>query len=123
MLDTLYSLHTISKSPHLRELFHLRLQLDNDSPLPLLACKKKKKSELLHVAQDSLAKAQQKGQEFEVGDKVMLNLFPKYGKCPERVSHRGFIPCYGGHFEVMKKVGKVAYKLRLPQRVKIHPIQ
>ena len=35
--------------------------------------------------------------------------------------HRGLIPQYNGPFEVVKRVGVAAYKLALPDRLKIHP--
>ncbi|VFQ93371.1 unnamed protein product [Cuscuta campestris] len=35
--------------------------------------------------------------------------------------HRGLVPKYDGPFEVMHKVGEVAYRLKLPERLKVHP--
>ncbi|KAK6118462.1 hypothetical protein DH2020_047794 [Rehmannia glutinosa] len=35
--------------------------------------------------------------------------------------HRGLVPKYDSPFEVLKKVGKVAYRLKLSDRLKIHP--
>ncbi|KAG8383795.1 hypothetical protein BUALT_Bualt04G0050800 [Buddleja alternifolia] len=35
--------------------------------------------------------------------------------------HRGLIPKYDSSFEILKKVGNVAYRLRLPDRLKIYP--
>ena len=35
--------------------------------------------------------------------------------------HRGLIPKYDGPFEIVKIVGVVAYKLKLPKRLQIHP--
>ena len=35
--------------------------------------------------------------------------------------HRGLIPKYDGPFEIVKKVGVVAYKLKLHERLQIHP--
>ena len=35
--------------------------------------------------------------------------------------HRGLVPKYVGPFEVVSKVGSVAYRLRLLERVKVHP--
>ena len=34
--------------------------------------------------------------------------------------HQGLIPKCEGPFEVVKRVGKVAYKLKLPERLQIH---
>ena len=35
--------------------------------------------------------------------------------------HRGLIPKYDGPFEIVKRVSAVAYKLKLPERLQIHP--
>nr|GMC46223.1 Transposon Tf2-2 polyprotein [Ipomoea batatas] len=75
------------------------------------------KQELIDEARDSLALAQKqmKGQthkgrrdiQFQIGD--------------SKTVHRSLVPKYDGPFEVMHKVGDVAYRLRLPDRLKIHP--
>ncbi|WMV25446.1 hypothetical protein MTR67_018831 [Solanum verrucosum] len=83
-------------------------------------------------AQDSLRKAQRRMKkyadqhcrsvEFNVGDKVLLKLTPQIWKqIVSMTRHRGLIPKYDGPFEVVKKVGEVAYRLNLPARLKIHP--
>lgn len=59
---------------------------------------------------------------FQVGDKVLLKLTPQiWKKISSKTVHCGLIPKYGGPFEVMKKFGTVAYRLILPDRLKIHP--
>ena len=35
--------------------------------------------------------------------------------------HRGLVPRYDGPFEVIGKVGAVAYRLKLPKWLKLHP--
>lgn len=35
--------------------------------------------------------------------------------------HRGLILRYDGSFEIVERIGEVAYKLTLPERLKIHP--
>nr|XP_019068954.1 uncharacterized protein LOC109120044 [Solanum lycopersicum] len=37
-----------------------------------------------------------------------------------KTRHRGLIPKYDGPFEVVKRVGEISYKLKLPKRLKIH---
>ena len=34
---------------------------------------------------------------------------------------RGLIPKYDGPFKVVKRIGNVTYKLKLPERLKLHP--
>ncbi|GJQ98262.1 putative reverse transcriptase domain-containing protein [Tanacetum coccineum] len=64
--------------------------------------------------QKSYADLKQKLMEFEVGDRVMLKVSPWKG-----VVHFGkrskLNPRYVGPFKVLAKVGKVAYRLELPQ--------
>ena len=60
--------------------------------------------------------------EFQVGDKVLLKLTPQiWRKFRNEQIHRGLIPKYDGLFEIVKRVGVVAYKLKLPERLQIHP--
>ncbi|KAL0421317.1 UNVERIFIED_CONTAM: hypothetical protein Slati_3154600 [Sesamum latifolium] len=88
--------------------------------------------ELLDEAKDSLAKAQRrmkkyadKGRrhvDFSVGDQVLLKLTPQiWKKVSSKTVHRGLIPKYDGPFEVVSKVGSLAYRLKLADRLKIHP--
>ncbi|CAH9148831.1 unnamed protein product [Cuscuta epithymum] len=90
------------------------------------------KQELIEEARDSLALAQarmkrqvdqrRRDVQFQVGDLVMLKLTPQiWKKISTKSVHRGLIPKYDGPFEVMHKVGEVAYRLKLPERLKIHP--
>ncbi|KZV57841.1 hypothetical protein F511_03410 [Dorcoceras hygrometricum] len=90
------------------------------------------KQELYDEAKDSLAKAQRrmkkyvdKGRrdiEFQVGEKVLLKLTPQiWKKISAKQIHRGLVPRYDGPFTVVNRVGQVAYRLELPDRLKIHP--
>ncbi|GKF25036.1 hypothetical protein Tco_0080930 [Tanacetum coccineum] len=57
-----------------------------------------------------------KPMEYEVGDRVMLKVSPWKGVM--RFGKRGKLnPRYVGPFRVLAKVGKVAYKLELPQEL------
>ena len=89
--------------------------------------------EMLSEAQDSLRKAQRRMKkyadqhcrsvEFNVGDKVLLKLTPQIWKqIVSKTGHRGLIPKYDGPFEVVKRVSEVAYRLKLPEKLKIHPV-
>ena len=60
--------------------------------------------------------------EFQVGDKALLKLTPQiWKKISSKTRQRGLIPKYDGPFEVIKRVGQVAYMLKLPERLKLHP--
>ncbi|GKF58184.1 reverse transcriptase [Tanacetum coccineum] len=59
--------------------------------------------------------------QFQVGDKVMLKLLHNHFKSI-RSMHKGLIRKYEGPFEVTKRVGRSAYQLDLPPRLKIHPV-
>ncbi|KAI5662326.1 hypothetical protein M9H77_21649 [Catharanthus roseus] len=59
--------------------------------------------------------------EFQEGDLVMVKLLPQQFKSFRKV-HKGLIRRYEGPFPVLKRVGKVSYKLQLPSRLKIHPV-
>ncbi|GJW98695.1 putative reverse transcriptase domain-containing protein [Tanacetum coccineum] len=73
----------------------------------------------MQAAQDrqkSYADRKRKPMEFEVGDRVMLKVSPWKGVV--RFSKRGKLnPRYVRPFKVLAKVGKVAYKLELPQEL------
>ena len=60
--------------------------------------------------------------EFQVGDRVLLKLAPQiWNKISSKTRQRGLIPNYDGPFEVIKRVGHVAYMLKLLERLKLHP--
>ena len=57
-----------------------------------------------------------------MGDQVLLKLTPQiWKKVSSKTRHRSLIPKYDGPFEVLKRVGHVAYRLKLPDRLKLHP--
>ncbi|GKG24988.1 hypothetical protein Tco_0395616, partial [Tanacetum coccineum] len=62
------------------------------------------------------ADRKRKPMEFEIGDRVMLKVSPWKGVI--RFGKRGKLnPRYVGPFKVLAKVGKVAYRLELPQEL------
>ncbi|GJW56441.1 putative reverse transcriptase domain-containing protein [Tanacetum coccineum] len=66
--------------------------------------------------QKSYANLKRKPMEFQVGDKVMLKVSPWKGVV--RFGKRGKLnPRYVGPLKVLEKVGKVAYKLELPEEL------
>lgn len=90
------------------------------------------KTKLLEQARDSLAKAARRMKkyadkhrrtlEFNVGDKVLLKLTPQiWKKVTNKRFHKWLVAKYDGPFEVVKRIGNVAYRLKLLERLKIHP--
>ncbi|GKD65878.1 putative reverse transcriptase domain-containing protein [Tanacetum coccineum] len=69
-----------------------------------------------HDRQKSYADLKRKPMDFQVGDKVMLKVFPWKG-----VVHFGkqgkLNPRYVRPFKVLEKVGSIAYKLELPEEL------
>ncbi|GJQ98385.1 putative reverse transcriptase domain-containing protein [Tanacetum coccineum] len=78
------------------------------------------KMQSLPRRQKSYTDKKRKSMEFEVGDRVMLKVSPWKGVV--RFGKRGKLNSrYVGPFRVLAKVGKVAYKLELPQELsKVH---
>nr|GFB83807.1 putative reverse transcriptase domain-containing protein [Tanacetum cinerariifolium] len=70
--------------------------------------------------QKSYADLKCKAMEFQVGDKVMLKVSPWKGVVHFRKLGK-LNPRYVGPFKVLEKIGKVAYKLELPEELsKVH---
>ncbi|GKD43166.1 putative reverse transcriptase domain-containing protein, partial [Tanacetum coccineum] len=79
-------------------------------------CRSPQRMQAAHDQQKSYADRKQKPMEFEVGDRVMLKVSPWKGVI--RFSKRGKLnPRYVRPFMVLARVGKVAYKLELPQEL------
>nr|GFC28026.1 putative reverse transcriptase domain-containing protein [Tanacetum cinerariifolium] len=76
----------------------------------------KQRMQAAHDRQKSYADLKRKPMEFQVGDKVMLKVSPwkgvvRFGKL------RKLNPGYIGPFNVLERVGDVAYKLDLPEEL------
>ncbi|XP_058756529.1 uncharacterized protein LOC131629765 [Vicia villosa] len=60
--------------------------------------------------------------EYEVGDMVFLKIQPyKMKKLAQRLNQK-LSPRYYGPYEIIKRIGAVAYKLKLPEDTKVHPV-
>ena len=59
---------------------------------------------------------------FKEGEKVLLKLTLQiWKKIRNKQFQRGLMPKYDGPFAVVKRVGNVAYKLKLRDRLRLHP--
>ncbi|EXB73724.1 GDT1-like protein 2 [Morus notabilis] len=59
---------------------------------------------------------------FEVGDLVFLKLQPYRHRALARVMNEKLAPHYYGPFQILARVGPVAYQLQLPSHARIHPV-
>lgn len=59
--------------------------------------------------------------EFHEGDLVMVRTLPQHLKAFRKV-HKGLLRRYEGPFPIERRVGKVSYRLKLPPKLKIHPV-
>ncbi|KAM2620325.1 hypothetical protein TB1_036364 [Malus domestica] len=59
---------------------------------------------------------------FEEGDLVYLKLIPYQLQSLSSHAYHKLHPRYYGPYEVLERIGKVAYRLKLPENSKIHPV-
>ncbi|KAK6163843.1 hypothetical protein DH2020_000707 [Rehmannia glutinosa] len=59
--------------------------------------------------------------EYTIGDLVFIKLLPQQFKAL-RGMHKGLVRRYEGPFTITGKVGKVSYRVDLPDTLKIHPV-
>ena len=76
----------------------------------------KKKLKATQSKQKSYADNRRRNLEFEVGDHVFLKVSPM--KSIMRFGRKGKLnPCFMGPFEVLERVGTLAYKVVLPSNL------
>ncbi|KAM1682258.1 hypothetical protein ACFX13_040051 [Malus domestica] len=90
------------------------------------------RDKLLTILRSNLAMAQNRmavhankkrtEREFSVGDLVYLKLLPYQLQTLASHAYHKLHPQYYGPYEVLERVGPVAYKLKLPEGTKIHPV-
>ncbi|CAI8612830.1 unnamed protein product [Vicia faba] len=59
---------------------------------------------------------------YEVGDKVFLKIQPYKMKSLAKRLNQKLSPRFYGPYEVIKRAGEVAYKLKLPADARVHPV-
>ena len=91
----------------------------------------KERDQMLDVIKEQLQRSQQlmkqradtrrREVDFEVGDKVLVKLRPYRQRSMAKRINEKLSARFYGPFEILAKVGRVAYKLKLPEDAKIHP--
>ena len=90
------------------------------------------RNEMLDILKDHLVHAQNwmkqqadksgRGVEYKVGEMVYLKIQPyKLKKLAKRINQK-LSPRYYGPYEIVEKIGEVAYSLKLPKDSKVHPV-
>ena len=59
--------------------------------------------------------------EYRIRDMMLVKLLPQQFKSL-RLVYKGLVRRYKGPFPIMRRIGKVSYKVELPSRLKIHPV-
>ena len=81
--------------------------------------------EQLYLAQNRMkiqADKHRREVEYQVGDTVVLKIQPYRFKNLSKGSNKKFSPHFYGSYEVLDRVGEAAYRLKLPDTSRMHPV-
>ncbi|PNX85876.1 Ty3/gypsy retrotransposon protein, partial [Trifolium pratense] len=106
--------------------------LSNETKVAAVALELRERDEALNQLKMHLLKAQQqmknqadkkrRSVQFDVGEWVFLKLRPHRQQSVVKRIYQKLAPRYYGPFQVMERMGAVAYKLALPPQSKIHSV-
>lgn len=111
---------------------HFGLTDESVSPVPDVATMMSERETILLAVKKHLLRAQQRmkaqadkrrsDREFQVGDSVFLRLQPYVQSSLAPRSHHKLCFKYFGPYTILERIGPVAYKLKLPPSLAIHPV-
>lgn len=70
----------------------------------------------------TIADTHRRDHEFKEGDWVMVKLWPHQQIYAIGTTYSKLAKRYYGLFQVIERMGKVAYKLKLPEQSRMHPV-
>lgn len=111
---------------------HLGVDIDSASPVPDLSAWLEERELMQSLVRQHLLRAQDRmkrqadkhrvERQFAVGDMVFLKLQPYVQSSVARRAHHKLAFKFFGPFPILECIGKVAYKLQLPNSAAIHPV-
>lgn len=77
---------------------------------------------LAHQRMKKFADVHRRELSFSPGERVLLKLRPYRLKSVARKANEKLAPRFYGPFEIVERIGAVAYRLQLPTNAQIHPV-
>lgn len=69
-----------------------------------------------------MANSRRRNVEFQAGEWVFLKLQPYHQQTTFKIAFQKLACRFYGPYQIEQKVGQIAYKLKLPERSRIHPV-